>query len=316
MLYPMQLIPATKSYIWGGTRLKTEWNKPASSDVVAESWELACHPDGESVVLNGEFAARTLRDVLSEHPEFLGKKAQKFPYFPLLVKLIDAEQNLSIQVHPDDAYAMEHEKQFGKTEMWYIVDARPGSGVYCGFRKPLTTEEVRAHLANGTITDVLQFLPVRKGDCVYLPAGTVHAICGGLLICEIQQNSAVTYRLYDYDRKDKDGKPRALHIEQALPVIRSGEVHTVNESVHVVDDTTRVLAQCDYFTVHEYIVAGEREIAVDADSFVSLTVTEGEGSVFLGDVRANCKRGHTVFLPANSGKVILRGAMTVIAARV
>lgn len=315
-MYPIQLIPVTKDYLWGGTRLKARWNKQASSATIAESWELACHPQGESVVLNGEHAGKSLGALLREHPEYLGARAAQFPYFPLLIKFIDAAQDLSVQVHPSDAYALEHEGQFGKTEMWYVADCEEGSGVYCGFKRPLSAQQVREHLDNGTIEQALHFLPLRKGDCVYIPSGTVHAIRGGMLVCEVQQNSSLTYRLYDYGRLDKDGKARELHVDRAIPVICSDSVHRVNETVRAIDDTTRELVSCPYFTVYEHTVAGEKTIFVHADSFVSLTVVDGEGSVFVDGVRSNSKLGHTVFIPAGAGEVLLRGAMTVIAARV
>lgn len=315
-MYPIQLIPVTKDYVWGGVKLKDQWKKSSIGGVIAESWELSCHRDGESVVSDGEYEGMTLRAVVETHPEYLGTAASRFPFFPILIKLIDAEQNLSIQVHPDDAYALAHEGQFGKSEMWYIVDCDEGSGVYCGFRKPLDKAQVAKHLQEGTICDALNFIQVKKGDCLYIPAGTVHAICGGLLICEIQQNSSLTYRLFDYNRKDQNGNLRALHIDKAIDVIDASKVSVPNAECKRLDDHTRLLAQCDYFTAKEIKPEGEYVFDVTNDSFVSLTVVEGRGRVAAGGSEVECDLGDTVFLPAGIGETVLTGDMTVIAASV
>ncbi|MDE7336570.1 MAG: class I mannose-6-phosphate isomerase, partial [Clostridia bacterium] len=216
MIYPMKLNPATVQTVWGGNRLAEKWNKHTDGDNIAESWELSCNAKGKSVVINGEFSDRSLADVIAENPDFLGKNGQAFDFFPILIKFIDSKDDLSIQVHPSDEYALANEGEYGKTEMWYIVDCKEGSGVYCGFQKPLTKEELKDCLNSGNITNHLNFIKVKKGDCLFIPAGTVHAICGGLVICEVQQNSSITYRLYDYGRTDKDGNKRELHIDKAL----------------------------------------------------------------------------------------------------
>ena len=207
-MYALKLTPALKDYIWGGNALKGKWGKKTDKDVIAESWELSCHKDGESVISNGEYAGMTLSEFIAKNPPVSGFKAQAFKFFPILIKLIDAKTNLSIQVHPSDDYALVNEGQFGKSEMWYIVDAKEGSGVYCGFKEKYSIEEVANALKENRILDLLNFIEAKKGDCIYIPAGTVHAICGGLLICEIQQNSSLTYRLYDYDRVDAKGNKR------------------------------------------------------------------------------------------------------------
>ena len=231
MIYPMKLKPATKDYVWGGSRLKREWKKPAEGGVIAESWELSCHNDGMSVIENGEYAGMPLGELLEHMPIYKGEKCEQFEFFPILIKLIDAKTNLSIQVHPSDEYALAHEGQYGKSEMWYIIDAEEGSGVYCGLKRAVGKDELEAALKGGKILDLLNFIPVKKGDSIYIPSGTVHAICGGLLICEVQQNSSLTYRLYDYDRVGKDGKKRELHIEKALQVVNTSAVTAPNENV-------------------------------------------------------------------------------------
>ena len=207
------LAPAFKDYIWGGERLKRDWGKQTDLSPLAESWELSCHEAGPSVVASGEWAGRTLAQVLAAHPQFVGTKAEKAGEFPLLIKLIDAAGPLSVQVHPDDDYAERVEHALGKTEMWYVLDAGEGAGIYYGFKRETTLKEMKAAIESNTLTELLNWVPVKKGECFFIPAGTVHAIGAGLLIAEVQQSSNLTYRVYDYGRLGADGKPRPLHID-------------------------------------------------------------------------------------------------------
>ena len=317
MSYPMKLVPATVEAVWGGTRLMSnKWNKKGLGSNIAESWELACHEKGESVVVNGDFSSRKLSGVLEEHPEFLGVKGREFSFFPILVKLIDSKSNLSIQVHPDDEYALREEGEYGKTEMWYIVDAKKGSGVYCGFKEPISKEQMEKALKDGNITDYLNFIEVQKGDCLFIPSGTVHAICGGILLCEVQQNSSITYRLYDYDRVDDKGNKRQLHIDKALAVSDTAKVVKANENSVRVDDNTVMLASCKYFTASEITCEEEYAFDVDESSFVSLTVVDGSGAIMAGGNCISLDLGDTVFLPAGLGKVDLYGNLKAISAKV
>ena len=313
----MKLVPATVEAVWGGTRLMNEkWNKKGLGANIAESWELACHEKGESVVVNGDFSSRRLSGVLEENPQFLGAKGREFSFFPILVKLIDSKSNLSIQVHPDDEYALREEGEYGKTEMWYIVDAKKGSGVYCGFKEPISKEQLGQALAEGKITDYLNFIEVQKGDCLFIPAGTVHAICGGILLCEVQQNSSITYRLYDYDRVDDKGNKRALHIDKALDVTDTAKVVKANENSVRVDDNTVTLASCKYFTASEITCEEEYTFEVGEDSFVSLTVVDGSGAIMADGNCISLDLGDTVFLPAGLGKVNIYGNLKAISAKV
>ncbi len=317
MSYPMKLIPATVEAVWGGTRLMDgKWNKKGVGANIAESWELACHEKGESVVVNGEFSSRKLSGVLQDNPDFLGKKGKEFSFFPILVKLIDSKDNLSIQVHPDDEYAMRVEGEYGKTEMWYIVDAKKGGGVYCGFKEPISKEQLAKALTEGNITDYLNFIEVKKGDCLFIPAGTVHAICGGILLCEVQQNSSITYRLYDYDRVDGDGNKRQLHIDKAIEVTDASKVVKANENSAKIDENTLSLASCKYFTASEITCNEEYTFEVDSDSFVSLTVVDGSGAIMANGSCITLDLGDTVFLPAGLGKVDIYGNLKAISARV
>lgn len=190
----------------GGERLKRDWGKQTDLSPLAESWELSCHEAGPSVVASGEWAGRTLAQVLAAHPQFVGTKAEKAGEFPLLIKLIDAAGPLSVQVHPDDDYAERVEHALGKTEMWYVLDAGEGAGIYYGFKRETTLKEMKAAIESNTLTELLNWVPVKKGECFFIPAGTVHAIGAGLLIAEVQQSSNLTYRVYDYGRLGADGQ--------------------------------------------------------------------------------------------------------------
>ncbi len=217
---PLLLSPAFKDYIWGGNRLKRDWGKRTDMTPLAESWELSCHEAGPSVIAGGAYAGRTLGEYLAEHPQDAGTKAQNAGAFPLLIKLIDAAGPLSVQVHPDDAYAREFEHSLGKSEMWLVLDASEGAGIYYGFKRETSLAEMRAAIENNTLTELLSWVPAKTGDCFFIPAGTVHAIGAGLMVAEVQQSSNLTYRVYDYGRVGADGRPRELHIDKALAVAR------------------------------------------------------------------------------------------------
>ena len=229
---PLMLAPAFKDYIWGGERLKRDWGKQTDLSPLAESWELSCHEAGPSVVASGEWAERTLAQVLAAHPQFVGTKAEKAGEFPLLIKLIDAAGPLSVQVHPDDDYAERVEHALGKTEMWYVLDAGEGAGIYYGFKRETTLKEMKAAIESNTLTELLNWVPVKKGECFFILAGTVHAIGAGLLIAEVQQSSNLTYRVYDYGRLGADGKPgepdEAVRIANDSPYGLSGTVFSAD----------------------------------------------------------------------------------------
>ena len=212
----LKLTPSCKDYLWGGSRLRTDFGIRSDLEPLAEAWVLSCHPDGPSYLPDGT----TLAYYVAAHPEALGTDCAKFEQFPILTKFIDASKNLSIQVHPSNDYALKNEHQYGKTEMWYVLDCVPGAYLYYGFTHEISKEEFAERIKNNTLTEVLNAVPVHKGDCFFIPSGTLHTICRGIVVAEVQQNSNVTYRVYDYGRVGADGKPRALHIEKALDVTR------------------------------------------------------------------------------------------------
>ncbi len=306
-LSPVKLSPAFKDYLWGGTKLKEQYNKKSDLEIVAESWEMSCHKDGESTVITGEYKGKTLSEYVEAlGKESLGKKAEKFSYFPLLIKFIDAKDNLSIQVHPADEYALRVEGEYGKTEMWYVLEAEEGAYLYYGFNQNITKEEFAERIKNNTILEVLNKVNVKKGDVFFIDAGTVHAIGAGLMICEIQQNSNTTYRVYDYDRRDKEGNARPLHIEKAIEVSKLTKAPEISKR----DDD--VLATCEYFTVKKVMVKGDAKVSVNEDSFVSLIVVDGDGKVSLGADELTVTKGDSVFIPAQNGEIALSGDMEVI----
>lgn len=303
----LKLKPAYKDYIWGGTRLKEEYNKPFDGERLAECWELSCHPDGPSVIANGLFAGRTLREYISiQGKRVLGSNCQIFQDFPILIKLIDAKDNLSIQVHPNNIDALEHEGQYGKTEMWYVLEAGEGAFLYYGFQREISKAEFQQRIQNGTLLEVLNAVPVHKGDLFYIPAGTLHAIGKDMVIAEIQQSSNVTYRVFDYNRVGTDGVPRKLHVEQAIAVTHRTPPRTnYNFGGH--------LARSAYFTVDR--VQAPYTCDCDDESFLSLLILDGAGSVQGGKEVVQCQKGDSLFVPANSGIVTMIGNLTALATR-
>lgn len=305
----LQLSPSAKDYIWGGQRLAREYGKQAQtpSGRIAETWELSCHPDGPCYVSG--CAQTTLRDYIAQHgTALLGSNCLRFEDFPVLIKLIDAQDNLSIQVHPDNAYALKNEHQYGKTEMWYVVDALDGSSLYYGFKRQVTPEEFAQSIKDGTLLDLLNKVPVKKGDVFFIDAGTVHAIGKGILIAEIQQNSNVTYRIYDYQRKDAQGKERALHVDQALAVTNFGPA-----PVH---DFKHHLGLCSYFCVDKLTLDGtiakSVELYADHTSFVSILVLSGSGIISDGTTSFAYKAGESYFVPAATGTFSISGEIEAL----
>lgn len=307
-----RLTPAYKDYIWGGDRLRELYGKESGLERTAESWELSFHPDGESVVRDGKYAGLKLSQVAEKEDRaaLLGKKCDRFEFFPVLIKFIDAKNDLSVQVHPSDEYALKNEGQYGKTEMWYVIDADEGARLVYGLNKDLSPEELAQSAVSGEIMEHLNFVPVKKGDVFLITSGTIHAIGKGLLIAEIQQNSNLTYRLYDYGRLGADGKPRQLHIDKAAAVSELKKAASYGKKAEAFMKNgiqTRTLCSCSYFTVEELYLDGEGDVK-EADTFVSVTVIEGAGKI--GDL--DLKAGDTAFIPANAEKAMISGKMTLL----
>lgn len=295
----LKLAPSYKDYLWGGHRLVEEYHKQYDGDVLAESWELSCHPDGPSRILNGEYAGKTLKEYIDgEGKAVLGTHCRRFRDFPILTKFIDAKDNLSIQVHPNNRYALKNEGQYGKTEMWYVMDAGRDAYLYYGFKIEISREEFEKRIKEDTLLEVLNAVPVQKGDVLFIESGTIHAIGRDILIAEIQQNSNVTYRVYDYGRVGKDGKKRDPHIEKAL---------AVTNRVPIIKDKSSYphVADCDYFTVDKLNLDGRvmsrMEGMVSEESFASILILDGEGTISCGGETLSFRKGDSFFLSAGSG---------------
>ena len=300
-----RLTAAYKDNLWGGTRLKETYNKQTDLDILAESWELSSHPDGQSLV-NGV----PLFDAVTAEPQVLGTRCP-VKDIPLLIKFIDARQDLSIQVHPNDEYARRVEGDNGKTEMWYILEAAPGAHIFLGVNEAMTKEQFLASIEDHSIINYLNLVPVKRGDVFLVRSGTLHAIGGGCLLIEIQERSNVTYRVYDYDRRDKDGNPRELHIEKAMEVTSLEPYEYKTREERIISDNrdgaVELLRETEYFHTYSYLVRHRLSFTADETSFVSLTMTEGEGVVEAGEEMEILKQGDSLFIPAGSGEITIRG---------
>ena len=317
---PFLLKPVGKDYLWGGTRLKDDFGKSIDMDPLAETWECSTHPDGQSIVSGGPNDGRLLCDVLKEHPEYLGEHPIAGPgSIPVLIKFIDAKKDLSVQVHPNDEYARVHENgSLGKTEMWYVVDAEPDASLICGFRHKVTKEKVRAAITDGSLGKMMNRYPVKKGDFFFIPPGTVHAIGHGCLVAEIQESSDITYRLYDYDRLDKDGKKRPLHIEKALEVADLNGLIDPRKPIGVYSfkpgRATQLLARCQYFQVERMLINTQHTNDVaryqtGSSSFQILLCYDGCGTISCDGNFHSLRffKGDCVFVPANSPAMEIHG---------
>ena len=315
MNIPFLLEPAAKDYLWGGSRLNEDFGKNIDLSPLAETWECSTHPDGESRV-NGEPLSR----VLTRHPEWLGAHPLKTsggrPELPILIKLIDARQDLSVQVHPDDAYALEHEGSLGKTEMWYVLAAQPGAKLVYGFDQDVSERQVRRAIKNGKLDMLLNHVAVEKDDLFYIEAGTVHALGAGCLIAEIQESSNLTYRLYDYDRVGRDGKKRELHIDKAMQVLRFHSSALPRQPMRLLRYrggwASELLTRCKYFQVERVLLNTEihRELVrfqTGPNSFHALLCVDGCGSISGEGFMLNFFKGDCVFVPADSIPLRLHG---------
>ncbi len=306
---PLKLGMITKSIIWGGERLAREYGKGTPGEKIAESWELSCRKDGVNTIIGGTYDGKLLSDYLAENKDAV-TKGWDGERFPLLIKLIDAEDDLSIQIHPDDEYAALHTTDLGKTEMWYIVDAAPDAHIIYGLKQKYSPEEVRAAIENGTLEELMNYVPVQKGETYFIPAGMVHAICKGILIAEVQQNSNITYRVYDYNRKGADGKCRELHVDDALAVI--GKIEDPMSVRAETDEASGMIAKCGYFAVYHK----ENGFAMTAteESFVHLLCLGGEAQIAWDGGVMPIVKGESIFVPAGMGEfTVSDGADLVVA---
>ncbi|MDR3653327.1 MAG: mannose-6-phosphate isomerase [Paludibacter sp.] len=307
MLYPLKFSPILKDKIWGGTKLKNLFDKDTDTNNLGESWELSGYEGDESVVTNGFLAGNNLAELIEIYMgELIGDKLyDEFGLsFPLLFKLIDANENLSIQVHPGDEVAAERHNSFGKTEMWYVVDADPGAVLIIGFTKDCTKAEYLDALEKDKVEDLLQKVPVTKGDVFFIPAGLVHAIGKGVVVAEIQQSSDITYRIYDYKRKDDNGNERELHTEQALDVINFAAARNPKTNYKIQLNEITPLVECEYFTTNmlRFDAPVTRNYGT-LDTFVAYMCLEGNLIIECNDEKTVVNKGDTVLIPAEINEV-------------
>ncbi|SFW49173.1 mannose-6-phosphate isomerase [Sinomicrobium oceani] len=307
--YPIKFTPILKERLWGGTKLRDVLGKKIDNDITGESWELSAVPGDVSVVANGQYRGKSLQELIDTYrAALLGKNvSERFgSEFPILIKFIDAKQDLSIQLHPNDELARKRHNSFGKTEMWYIMQADEGSELIVGFNKNVSKEVYSSHLEKNTLTDILNYEKVTEGDTFFINTGKVHAIGAGVLLAEIQQTSDVTYRIYDFNRKDKNGNTRELHTELALDAIDYEKKDDFKVTYTKEKNVSNTMVECPYFTTHYMDVEGhlEHDIA-GRDSFSIYMCVEGEAEIATGGITENVKKGETVLIPAAAEMVHL-----------
>lgn len=318
---PFLLFPAGKDYLWGGSRLRDDFAKALELVPLAETWECSAHPDGPSQAASGPFRGQPLSEILKVHPEYLGTHPDSNGDLPILIKLIDARQDLSVQVHPTDEYARANENgQRGKSEMWYVLDARQDSRLIYGLNRDTDRQTLRKALTDGTVMHYLQSVPIRKDDVFFVEAGTIHALGAGALVAEIQESSNLTYRLYDYDRMDKEGRKRPLHVDKALAAANLKPSAEPRQPMRVLryqpGCARELLCRCKYFEVYRMLVNTERrqKVAFRAGpmSFRVLLCVDGCGTLgFAGKVH-NIYKGDCVFVPADSVEICLHGQLQLL----
>ena len=312
--YPLQFDPILKERIWGGEKLNSVLNKPITSNSTGESWEISTVEGDVSVISSGTLKGISLNEVINTFPnEVLGTTVfDKFgKKFPLLFKYLDAKTDLSIQVHPNDELAKKRHNSFGKTEMWYIMQADEGSRIIVGFKNNSNAQEYVSHLENNTLLDILEEVKVKAGDVFFLETGTVHAIGAGLLVAEIQQTSDITYRLYDFDRVDSEGNKRELHFELALDAINYNTIKTqkdYNKDLNVSNE----MVNCPYFTTNYLNLSGELKVSKSASSFTVYMCTEGDFQINYNQVQYQYSKGDTILIPAVMTDFSLTGNAIVL----
>lgn len=310
---PIFLRSVLKDYIWGGNKLKELFGKNLDNGNIAESWELSCNADGLNRIINGSDKGLTLTEYIKKYgtENVLGKLCRHIESVPI-IKLIDAKKPLSIQVHPDDNYARSKGFPNGKSEMWYVIDAEDGAELVYGVKEELTREQLKQHIENGTLEEILNFVPVKKGDVFYIPAGTLHAIGKGILIAEVQQNSNITYRVYDYNRRDANGNLRELHIEDAAACASLVPTNVKQPSCNMEENklpfgSSRILCACDYFVTSLEKSEGEALWAGNPNVYHHFLILEGRGTLEVDGKVYPIKKGDSILLPPINGDYCIDG---------
>lgn len=312
--YALRLKPYISETIWGGRKLINDFNIETEKSNAAEGWMLSCLTDGSSTVANGEFSGKLLPEVIGTDPEWCGTNVSKFKEFPVLIKFIDAMDNLSVQVHPTKEYCEKTGRGRSKTECWYIIDADEDAYLLLGFKDKITDETFRKSIEEGNLTDYVGKVPVKPGDFFFIDSGTLHAICKGVLLAEVQESSNTTYRIFDYNRVGKDGKPRELHVADATAVTKLEKYS--QPVVAQTDGKKKLLADCDLFKVWNYTVDSEFTDNCDSNSFVSLLVMSGSGELSVNGDKLTLNKGDSIFIPASSGEYVINGNLQILETRI
>ena len=309
---PLRLKPCLRSYLWGGTRLREEYHKTGAG-IIAESWELSVRSDGPTLIGSGAHCGESLADILCADPVGMAGTRCGIAPFPLLIKLIDAQKDLSVQVHPSDASACREKGEQGKTEMWYVVDCEPESTLFLGFSRAVTPDELRQRAQDGTICEVLNRVSVCPGDVFFVRPGTVHAIGAGILVAEIQQNSDTTFRVYDYNRLGADGKPRQLHLERAIEVMNCAPAQGAADTLlPCPPDGVQEVLTCEYFRVRRAEVKRRIDLSTEGGSFTHLMFVRGGGDILCGGRNYPFRQGDSYFLPAALGEYAVEGDCSLL----
>lgn len=309
-LYPFKFQPILKERLWGGTKLKEVLGKPIESEITGESWELSAVEGDISTVANGPLAGTSLQQIIDQDPEgLLGKDVFKRfgKDFPILIKFIDAKQDLSIQLHPNDELAKKRHNSFGKTEMWYVMDADPGANLIVGFNKDVTKEEYSKSLENDTLLDLLNYEQVKEGDTFFINTGKIHAIGAGVLLAEIQQTSDITYRVFDFNRKDKNGNLRELHTDLALDAMDYAKKDDFKVGYDTQKDAVNTMVDCPYFKTN--FMNLDKDLSLDVtnrSSFTILMCVGGSAAIITEEGSVNIQKGETVLVPANSANISIQ----------
>lgn len=308
---PIFFNPSYKNVIWGGNNISKIFKRNVIGDDIGESWELSAHPNGLSMIKNQEYNQKSLYDLFndkSQRTNIFGTHCENMERFPILTKFIDANKNLSIQVHPNNEYAEKNEHDSGKTEVWYIMDCKEDAKIVYGFKENVTSTNLKNAVEN--IEENVNYLPVHKGDFISIPSGTIHAIMDGIVLCEVQQSSDVTYRVYDWNRTDKNGKPRELHKEKALDVINLSNQNKVENYNNTNENTN--MYKSDIFNIDMINVIGQEKDNSNKESFYAYIVIEGSGSIQAGNFFRNIEKGDTFMIPANLGEYTMNGNMKLM----
>lgn len=311
---PLFLEPKFKDYIWGGQKLKNIFKKNVENEeCTAESWEISTNKNGESTIKKGKYSGKTLTEIFNNkelRKDIFGTKCVNLEEFPLLIKFIDANKSLSVQVHPDNEYAIKNENSQGKTEMWYILDCEPDAQIICGVKNGISKEVLREKINSNKIEECLNYINVKKGDAIYIPSGTIHALLGKTLVAEVQQNSNITYRVYDWGRMGKDGKPRELHIEKALDVINTERTPQIR---NIQNDITKVnVVKSEFFTTNKINVKDKFQENISDESFIAINVIEGSGNLKIANSNYEIKKGDSFIIPACIKQYELQGKMELL----